>query len=421
MDKELPANNYDTEKFDLIIEEIQNSRMGSRSSIHHTTNYMNGIIIGGGIGGLTAAIALRQRGILVTVYEAAPELKSVGAGIIMATNAMIILQRLGLAEKIQSNGYELNDVQIADANWRTIQKINSHYAQKKYGLGSYAIHRAALQQILYEELPEDVVLMNHRVEHVSQTEDKVHVKFTNGNEAEADFLIGADGIKSVVRQFLFGNTKYRYSGQTCWRATVDTTIPKRVEKSSHELWGSKAGLRLGIVPLNPNQLYIYATVCSTAGGKDDLTTIRKNLIQQFSEFGNYSTQLLEATDLHKIIRTDIYDFAPIKKWYKGRIALIGDAAHATTPNLGQGGCQAIEDGYVIAQSLARHQQPDKAFETFQSIRYAKAKYVVNTSWWLGQLTNLSSPLLINIRNAAIRLIPSFANKKIADKLYQLNY
>ena len=382
---------------------------------------MKGIIIGGGIGGLTAAIALRQRGIAVTVYEAAPELKSVGAGIIMATNAMIVLQRLGLAEKIQSNGYELNDVQIADANWRTIQKINSQYAIMKYGLGSFAIHRAALQQILFEELPEEDVIMNHRVEHVSQNKDKVRVKFANGNEAEADFIIGADGIKSVVRQSLFGNTKYRYSGQTCWRATVDTAIPKRLEKSSHELWGSKAGLRLGIVPLNLTQLYLYATVCSPAGGKDDLASIRKNLVQQFFEFDNYSIQLLEDANLNKIIRTDIYDFAPIKKWYKGRIALIGDAAHATTPNLGQGGCQAIEDAYVIAQSLARHQQPEKAFEVFQSIRYAKAKYVVDTSWRLGKLTNLSSPLLIKIRNATIRLIPSYANKKIADTLYQLNY
>lgn len=382
---------------------------------------MNGIIIGGGIGGLTAAIALRQRGISVTVYEAAPELRSVGAGIIMATNAMLVLQRLGLAEKIQSNGYELNEVQVADANWGTIQKINSHYAHKKYGLGSYAIHRAALQQILFEELPEEDVILNHRVEHVSQSEDKVRVKFANGNEAESDFLIGADGIKSVVRHSLFGKTEYRYSGQTCWRATVDATIPKRLEKSSYELWGNKAGLRLGIVPLSQTQLYIYATVCTPAGGKDELATIKKKLIEQFSEFGNYSTQLLDATDLHKIIRTDIYDFAPIKKWYKARIALIGDAAHATTPNLGQGGCQAIEDGYVIAQSLALHQQPEKAFEVFQSIRYANAKYVVDTSWQLGKLTNLSSPLLIKIRNAAIRLIPSFANNKIADKLHQLNY
>jgi 2-polyprenyl-6-methoxyphenol hydroxylase-like FAD-dependent oxidoreductase len=381
---------------------------------------MKGIIIGAGIGGLAAAIAIRQKGISVTVVEAAPEIKAVGAGIIMASNAMQILQRLGIADKVKDNGYRLTSGQIADQKWRSIQRIDGEYAISKYGVGSYAIHRAALRQILFDELPKEIIRLNYAVESVSQEDTKVFVKFANGIQEEADFLIGADGIKSVVRQSLFGKTNYRYSGQTCWRATVNTTIPKKLEMSAYELWGSKPGLRWGMVPLSLGQIYFFATVCSPAGGKDDTHTLKSNLAQQFSEFGDEITNLLEKTESTNIVRTDIYDFVPIKKWHQGRIVLIGDAAHATTPNLGQGGCQALEDAYVIAKTLSENADLEKAFNLFQSTRYAKAKYVVDTSWLFGKLTNLSAPW-IQMRNAAIRLMPASAAKKSADKLFQLNY
>lgn len=370
---------------------------------------------------MTTAIALKQRGISVTVYEAAPELRAVGAGIIMATNAMQVLHRLGIANKIKEKGYKLNGGQIADEQWRTLQHIDGQYAIDKYGVGSYAIHRASLQQILFDELSEGTVKLNHKVASVLQSENKVRVKFENGSEVEADFVIGADGIKSVVRQALFGKTNYRYSGQTCWRATIKMPVPKKLESVAYELWGNKAGLRLGMVPVNPNEVYYYATVCAPAAGKDDPCTLKENLNRLFSEFGEIATQFFSTTELTKIIRTDIYDFAPIKKWSKGRVALIGDAAHATTPNLGQGGCQAIEDAYVIAKALFEDKEPEKSFENFQTMRYAKAKYVVDTSWQFGKLTNLSPRMLIKLRNTAIRLMPSSAGRKSADKLFRLNY
>src|SRR6478735_622246 len=141
---------------------------------------MNAIIIGAGIGGLTAAIALRQRGIDVTVYEAASEIKAVGAGIIMATNAMQVFQRLGVADKVKENGYKLIGGEIADQTWRSIQKIDGEYAIEKYGIGSFAIHRAALQQVLINELPEGIIRINHKVESVSQTNTNASVKFENG-------------------------------------------------------------------------------------------------------------------------------------------------------------------------------------------------------------------------------------------------
>ncbi len=382
---------------------------------------MKVIIIGGGIGGLATAIALRQRGIEATVFEAAPEIKAVGAGIVMASNAMQVLQRLGVAEKVKANGYALKSARIADEKWNAIQEIDSTYAIAKYGVGSYAIHRAALQKVLLEELSEQHVRLNHKVISVNQNQDKASIKFDNGIEEEGDIVIGADGIKSVVRESIFGKTTYRYSGQTCWRAAVDMPVPVELKDVAYELWGSKAGLRMGIVPVSSNKIYFFCTVRSAAGGNDDATTLKEKLIYEYAEFGNLASEILNATDSQKIIRTDIYDFAPIKRWYQGRVVLIGDAAHATTPNLGQGGCQAVEDAYALAHSLSSHQQVEKAFEAFQAIRYAKAKYVVDTSWQFGKITNLSSSWMIKLRNSAIRFVPESTARKSADKLFQLNY
>jgi len=382
---------------------------------------MKGIIIGGGIAGLTAAIALQQRGIEVKVMEAAPELQPVGAGIVMATNAMQVLQRLGLEEKISANGYELINGHVADPRWRTISKMDMDYGKKNYGIGSFAIHRGALQKVLLEQLPEDRVVVNRKVDSITQDTGKVTVKFSNGSLEEADFALGADGIKSVVRQSLFGPTRYRYSGQTCWRAAVEIQVPEKLVRGTYELWGYKAGLRFGLVGIGQNLVYFFATVCAPAGGSDNKQTLKEDLLKLFDTYDELPKSLIQSADVNKIIRTDIYDFAPIPQWHKGRVALIGDAAHATTPNLGQGGCQAVEDAYVVAKMLAQHQEPSKAFEAFQSIRFKKANYVVKSSWQFGQMTNLSPSWLIRLRNSALRMVPTSAGSKLLDTLYTLNY
>lgn len=370
---------------------------------------------------MTAAIALKQQGIDAVVAEAAPALHAAGAGIVMQTNAMLVLQRLGLAEKVQANGFELTRGSIADQNWRTIQKMDMEFGKKHFGIGAVAIHRGALQKILFEELPESAVMLGHKVESIARDNRRAVVKFTNGHTEEGDFVIGADGIKSVVRQSLFGKTEYRYSGQTCWRAAVAVPVPEKLRQSTYELWGSKAGLRFGLVAIAENLVYFFATVAAPEGGTDDPRTLKSDLARLFGEFGELPLSLINAADTAKIIRTDIYDFAPISRWHEGQVALIGDAAHATTPNLGQGGCQAVEDAFVIAKALKDFQEPAKAFEAFQATRFEKANYVVNASWQFARLTNLSPAWLISLRNGLLRLVPASAGAKTLHRLYTLNY
>ncbi len=377
-------------------------------------------IIGAGIGGLTAAIALQQRGIEAKIYEAAPEIKPLGAGIVMATNAMLVFKRLGIAERIQRVGYPISEMFVADQDWKSIQKMEANYAVEKYGVGSYAYHRAELHQALLNELPAGAVVLNHKLISVQQDENKVSIKFENQPSEEVDLLVGADGIKSIVRESLFGISTYRYSGQTCWRSIVDMPIPSSIKRSSYELWGSKAGLRFGVVAVGKDKIYFYGTLKSNEGGTDNRDRLKQNLISTFAQFGTDVVSVLEKADLDKIIRTDIYDLKPIQHWYKDRVVLLGDAAHATTPNLGQGGCQAVEDAYVLAKALTESKNHFEAFQSYQSTRFAKANYVVKTSWQLGQITNAPS-VLIKPRNFLLRLTPPSMGRKTLDTLFDLNY
>ncbi len=313
---------------------------------------MKAAIIGGGIGGLTTAIALKQAGIDFEIFESAPELKPVGAGIVMASNAMQVFQRLGIEKKIMDAGLELQEAYVVNQSF----KVVSGMSVKKtitpiYGIGSYAIHRGRLQQTLLDEIGAHKINLNKRLLSLVQQPNKIDITFEDDTTTEADVVIGADGIKSMVRKNIFGEIPLRYSGQTCWRGMTKYTMPLDKKFNSYEMWGNQKGLRFGFVPTFENEIYYFTTFFTSPNGKDKPTQIKKNLLEIYSVFGDLPTQLIEATLEENIIRSDINDFAPINQWWKGNVALIGDAAHATTPNLGQGGCQAVEDAFVIAQCL----------------------------------------------------------------------
>jgi 2-polyprenyl-6-methoxyphenol hydroxylase-like FAD-dependent oxidoreductase len=383
---------------------------------------MKAAIIGGGIGGLTTAIALQQSGIDFEIFEAAPELKPVGAGIVMASNAMQVFQRLGIENKIVAAGFEIHNACVVDQSFKTVSEISvKKKITPRFGIGNYAIHRGQLQQTLLNEIDRDKIKLSKRLVSLIQQSNKVEIKFEDGSTTEADVVIGADGIKSVIRKNIFGEVPLRYSGQTCWRGMTKFSLPANMKLNSYEMWGKQKGARFGFVPTAQDEVYYFTTFFTEANGKDEPGQVKKKLLNLYSAFGNIPTQLIEATAEENIIRSDINDFIPIKQWWKGRVILIGDAAHATTPNLGQGGCQAVEDAFVLAKCLRENPLPEKAFEEFQRIRYAKALHVVNTSWSLGRMTNIGSPILQSVRNGLMRMIPESTAIKQMDKILKLDY
>jgi 2-polyprenyl-6-methoxyphenol hydroxylase-like FAD-dependent oxidoreductase len=382
---------------------------------------MKAIIIGGGIGGLTTAIALQQQGIDFQVYEAAPELKPVGAGIVMASNAMQIFQRLGIEKKIQAAGLEVQQAFGVDEKFNVISGLDvKGKVAPRYGIGSYAIHRGRLQQTLLSEIDSAKVHLNKRLESVQQTDTKVIVRFEDDTFVEGDIVIGADGIKSAVRKSIFGELTLRYSGQTCWRGMAKFSLPDSKKGNSYEMWGPQKGLRFGFVPTAQDEVYFFTTYFTEQGGRDSGAS-KEKLLNLYSVFGDLPRQIMEATPEENIIRSDIHDLSPIQQWWKGRVVLSGDAAHARTPNLGQGGCQAVEDALVLAKCLKVNTDPESAFIQYQSLRYQKALHVVNMSWQFGKVTNLGSPVLRWFRNSAMRLMPESIAIKQLDKILKLDY
>lgn len=375
------------------------------------------VVIGGGIGGLTAAIALQQRGVEAHVYESAPEIHAVGAGIWVAPNALTVFQRLGFLGEIISGGFDIKSSCITDTTGRMLQSF-SPAEMSASRLPLVPIHRAVLQERLIAHLKPNTLHLGKRCVGIEQHESGVTARFEDGSMVTGDLLIGADGIRSVVRTDLFGEADYRYSGQTCWRGIVNFTMPE--PSAATEMWSTKPGVRLGYSHVNAKQVYFYATACAPHGGKDTPGTIRQRLAELYSDFPLYLREMLAAADESKIIRNDIWDFAPISSWHKGRVVLIGDAAHATTPNMGQGGCQAIEDGYALAEALSLETSLDAAFKHYEASRMKKAHFVVNTSYRIGKITNWGGTKA-RLRNIAVSLAPKAAAKRQFNYLFNLEF
>ena len=383
---------------------------------------MKTVIIGAGIGGLTTAIALQKAGIEFEIFEAAPELKPLGAGIVMASNAMQVFQRLGMEKKIMGAGLEIGAAYGVDQSFRLISGLAiKEKITIRYGIGSYAIHRGRLQEVLLAEINPSKIHLGKRLAGLDQLEGGVTLSFEDGSSAEADLAIGADGIRSVVRKNIFGEVPLRYAGQTCWRGMAKVRLPEEMRFNSYEMWGNQKGLRFGFVPTAENEVYYFTTFFTDPYGKDVPGNVKSDLINRYSCFGEIPVKIMESTPEENIIRSDIFDFQPMLRWWSGRVALIGDAAHATTPNLGQGGCQAVEDAYVIAKCLKESPTVEKAFDQYQTIRYRKAVDVVNMSWRFGRMTNLGSPFLRSMRNGLMRMIPEGVAVRQLDKFLRLNY
>ena len=378
-------------------------------------------IIGAGIGGLTTAVALNKEGIDYEIFESAPELKPVGAGIVMASNAMQVFNRLGIDKKIVAAGLEINNAFGVDQNFSVISGLSvKDKVATRYGIGNYAFHRARLQQVLLAELDHSKIHLNKKFCSLQQSSNGVKLEFEGKTIINSDLVIGADGIKSAVRKSIFGEIPFRYSGQTCWRGMTKFELPEKLKNNSYEMWGNQRGLRFGFVPTAKDEVYYFTTYYTDANQQDE-SGVKNKIRNIYRVFGEVPAQLIEATDEENIIRSDINDFRPMEKWWEGRVALVGDAAHATTPNLGQGGCQAVEDACVIAKALKEESTIEAAFAKYQKVRFEKAVHVVNMSWRFGRMTNIGNPILRSIRNSVMRMIPESVTIKQLDKILKLNY
>jgi 2-polyprenyl-6-methoxyphenol hydroxylase-like FAD-dependent oxidoreductase len=246
------------------------------------------------------------------------------------------------------------------------------------------IHRAKLQGVLLEALGREAVETGCEVEGCETRTDGVTLFLKGGRRVSGAVLVGADGLHSRVRTEVLGDGEPLYAGYTAWRAVTPEGFGPRPEVTS-ETWGR--GHRFGIVPLNGDRVYWYATSNAPAGGRDEPGALKATLLRVFASWHPPIAELIAATPEEAILRTDILHRRPVRRWGKGRITLLGDAAHPMTPNLGQGACLAIEDAIILADCLRAVPEPAAALKCYESLRWPRAWGIALRAahlGWIGQ-------------------------------------
>ena len=350
-------------------------------------------IIGGGIGGLTAALAFHQSGFEFEVFEQAPALLDVGAAIAIWPNAMRVLSRLNVAERILEKAGVMEEIRWLDQQGRLINRV-SIAATGSDRFFSVALHRADLQKTLLQALPQSSVHLGSSLVNQAQQGNKMIANFANGHSAEADFLIGADGIHSDVRSQLLGTNEPIHRGYTVWRG-ISPIIPAAIPcAAAIEIHGR--GQRFGIGPVGLGRVGWWAS----ANQRDT-----DQLLRLFAGWYPPVLELIEATPSSSILKTGAFDRPPDKIWGTGRMTLLGDAIHPTTPNLGQGGCLAMEDAFVLARCFEKYGAVEEALRKYERCRYKRTAAVSSYSRYYGTIGQWENVFARALRRTALSLAP----------------
>lgn len=356
-------------------------------------------IIGAGIGGLTAGIMLEKLGFQVDVYEAGDSARGIGAGIGLASNAIKAFEYLGLDREVIAISNHLRDFEICDDKGKTILSADTERITRNYNTDNYAIHRADLHNFLVSKISSKSIHLNKRLKNFRQENDEVIIEFKDGTNSKTDYLIGADGVNSKVRQLLVPISDPRFAGYWCWRATIEHHF-EGINKST-EVWGKNG--RFGITPLKENRIYWYA--CINTNLKDGVKDFGlENLKNRFKDYFPIIGEVLNLTQEKDLISTPIVDIAPISNYSFGNVLLLGDAAHATTPNMGQGACMALEDVAVLQDEL-NNNDVKNSFINFEKRRLKRTHYITATSLRAGKVAQSENNFIIYLRNNLLRMMP----------------
>ncbi|MFI6685099.1 FAD-dependent monooxygenase [Streptomyces sp. NPDC050485] len=356
------------------------------------------VVVGGGIGGLTAAAALIRRGWRVTVLERAAELKPVGSGIGLAPNAQRALDVIGLGDEIRALAAWQGDGGIRTPSGRWLLRTDPQAAAEAFGGSVVLLHRATLVDTLAAALPAGTVRTGAAAELVDPgAADRPAVVRTADGDIEADLVVGADGIHSVLRTALFpGHPGTAYSGFTTWRVVVpDLGRPF----APHETWGP--GRIWGTQPLKDGRSYAYAAARTPPGGRA-ADGEPAELRRLFGTWHDPVPAVLDAAQGAPVLRNDVHHIAgPLPAYHRGRVALVGDAAHAMAPTLGQGGNQAIEDAIVLAHHAEPSGDPAAGLARYTAERLPRTMGIVRQAERTARLTMMRNPVGIAVRNTLI--------------------
>jgi 2-polyprenyl-6-methoxyphenol hydroxylase-like FAD-dependent oxidoreductase len=364
----------------------------------------NAVVVGAGIGGLAAAIGLRKAGWQAMVLERSDPPAEVGAGLSLWANALAALDALGVGATVRSMATPQVSGGIRTSTGRWLSRLGNTRRLEDAGVTLLMVHRTELHRELLAALPASTVVGGAAVHSVSERDDQVVVGYHTSRgpaEVSADLVVGADGIHSTMRDALWpGAAGPVYAGCTAWRGVTDKPFDLRGLAS--ENWGT--GAEFGLIPLGDQRVYWFGTanLPRASGFPDEYAEV----LRRFAGWADPIPEVIRATAPEAVLRHDLHHLPlPLSRFNRGRVALLGDAAHAQTPHLGQGACLAFEDAAVLAAAVGADPDVPRALERYDRQRRHRTERLVAGSARLGRIIQLENPTALALRNLAIRATP----------------
>jgi len=362
-------------------------------------------IIGGGIAGLTFARCLTTQEYDIHIFEKKERFEEIGAAISIFPNALCVMDKLQLLKKIIESSGQIKTVYLKTNKGKILSK-----SEPKSDYPVICIHRAALHGILLENINANLY-NNYSLKNISHLDNgQISIQFENGEIKIFDAVVGADGIHSEVRKHIINDGTPIFRGYNIWRGVVKTNF--EIGYGS-ETYGK--GQRVGIVPIKDGVYGWWATANENYMQDDRPEGTKEKLSRLFGDWHSPIPALIKNTET--IIKNSLTDRKPHKGWTKGNVTLLGDAAHPTTPNLGQGGCMAIEGAYILAKSIKKYGLTDQSFERYEELQFPRSENIVSESLKLGKVGQLTNPILIGLRNFVMWAMPSRVAMKMIDKYF----
>jgi 2-polyprenyl-6-methoxyphenol hydroxylase-like FAD-dependent oxidoreductase len=360
-------------------------------------------VVGAGIGGLTAAIALRAKGIDVEIYEAAPEPRVTGTALGLASNATKVLRALGIDLVTEASCRALEHFEFRTARGALIRALPGAAITAELGHPFVSIHRNELIRTLRIATGNTPIHYGAEVIEVRTERSGARATCVDGTDVRAGVLVGADGFRSAVRSMVVGEQAPSEYGYVCWLATVRFTHPRMVPGYTGHYWGR--GQRFGLIDIGGGMAYWWGTKNMPAVRARDWNGDKADILSAFDGWASEVVEAIEQTPATAIVSVPAQDRRVLKQWGRGPITLLGDAAHPMLTSRSQGASSAVEDGYVLAEAIARIPDVVEALRAYEDRRRKRAAMLVRSSRRLNRLEQAQNPLACAARNLGVRCVP----------------
>ena len=351
----------------------------------------NVLIVGAGIGGLSAAIALRRAGVAVEIVEITPQAKVYHVGIVVQANCIRAMAQLGIADAAVAAGFPYNGLRICNQQGQVKAELSGARLAGDDYPANLGLTRPALHKVLLDAVAQNGATLRLGVtfSDIEQSEHKVSVRFTDGSSGDYDLVVGADGVYSKVRATVFGEQyRPRFTGQGVWRYN----LPRPKDLLWSHMFEGKPGGKAGYTPLTEDSLYILSVFGEPGNPFFDPETLAAEFRKRLEGYGGLVPELsAQITDNSQVVYRPLEALLMPAPWYRGRVLLIGDAAHATTPHMGQGAAQAVEDAVVLGELCGAGLETQAVLDGFMARRYERCKFINEGSVQIGEWEQRPTP------------------------------